>query len=188
MSVAEYLRPEEWLGQSAGPRYVQLRRRLEHGIETGVFAPNSSLPPEREIADITDLSRVTVRKAIQELVKEGVVEQRQGSGSFVREKVARVEQSLSHLTSFTEDMERRGLETTSKWLERGIFLPSPDEVVALGLASATHGFEHLGMAVLERHVDIGAEALFLPHQPQQLFVEGRRIGIEEPDPGERGFF
>ena len=135
MSVAEFLRPEEWLGQSPGPRYVQLRRRLEHGIETGVFAPNSSLPPEREIADITDLSRVTVRKAIQELVKEGVVEQRQGSGSFVREKVARVEQSLSHLTSFTEDMERRGLETTSKWLERGIFLPSPDEVVALGLAS-----------------------------------------------------
>lgn len=135
MSVAEFLRPEEWLGQSAGPRYVQLRRRLENGIDTGVFAPNSSLPPEREIADITDLSRVTVRKAIQELVKEGVVEQRQGSGSFVREKVARVEQSLSHLTSFTEDMERRGLETTSKWLERGIFLPSPDEVVALGLAS-----------------------------------------------------
>lgn len=135
MSVADFLRPEGWLGQTAGPRYVQLRQRLEQGIAEGILAPNSSLPPEREIAELTDLSRVTVRKAIQELVRKGTIEQRQGSGSFVREPVARVEQSLSHLTSFTEDMERRGLETTSIWLERGIFLPSPEEMMALGLSA-----------------------------------------------------
>ena len=70
MSAAEFLRPESWLGEASGPRYVQLRRRLEAGIESGVLPPNSSLPPEREIAEITDLSRVTVRKAIQELVLE----------------------------------------------------------------------------------------------------------------------
>ncbi|MES0862822.1 GntR family transcriptional regulator [Ruegeria sp. SCPT10] len=135
MNVADFLRPDGWLGQSAGPRYVQLRQRLEQGIQDGVLPPNSSLPPEREIAELTDLSRVTVRKAIQELVRKGAVEQRQGSGSFVREPVARVEQSLSHLTSFTEDMERRGLKTTSTWLERGIFLPSPEEMMALGLST-----------------------------------------------------
>lgn len=135
MNVFEFLQPEEWLGRTTGPRYVQLRRRLEEGIETGVLAPDTSLPPEREIAEITDLSRVTVRKAIQELVKEGVIEQRQGSGSFVRAPIAKVEQSLSQLTSFTEDMHRRGMETTSKWLERGIFLPSPDEMLGLGLAA-----------------------------------------------------
>ncbi len=135
MNVAEFLHPEGWLGHTSGPRYVQLRRRLEEGIKDGVLSPNSSLPPEREIADITDLSRVTVRKAIHELVKTGAIEQRQGSGSFVREAVTRVEQSLSHLTSFTEDMQRRGLTTTSKWLERGVFMPSPEEVLALGLAA-----------------------------------------------------
>jgi GntR family transcriptional regulator len=133
MNVAEFLQPEGWLGPDRGPRYVQLRRRLEEGIGKGILPPNSSLPPEREIAEITDLSRVTVRKAIQELVREGVIEQRQGSGSFVREPVTRVEQSLSHLTSFTEDMRRRGMETTSRWLERGIFVPTSDEVAALGL-------------------------------------------------------
>ncbi len=136
MSVADFLRPKGWLGQTAGPRYVQLRQRLEQGIEDGVLPPNSSLPPEREIAELTDLSRVTVRKAIQELVRKGAIEQRQGSGSFVREPVARVEQSLSHLTSFTEDMERRGLKTSSTWLERGIFLPSPEEMMALGLSGS----------------------------------------------------
>jgi len=133
MSAIEFLRPERWLGAGGGPRYVQLRRRLEEGIETGVLPPNSSLPPERELAEITDLSRVTVRKAIRELVREGLIEQRQGSGSFIREPVARMEQSLSQLTSFTEDMTRRGLETTSRWLERGLFMAMPDEAAALDL-------------------------------------------------------
>ena len=56
MDVADFLRPEGWLSRGSGPRYVQLRRRLEEGIEDGILPPNSSLPPEREIAEITDLS------------------------------------------------------------------------------------------------------------------------------------
>lgn len=131
--VTEFLRPNDWLNQNNGPRYVQLRQRLEAGIALGVLLPNSSLPPEREIAGITGLSRVTVRKAIHELVKKGRIEQRQGSGSFIREPLARVEQSLTQLTSFSEDMARRGVETSSLWLERGVFLPSPEEISVLGL-------------------------------------------------------
>ncbi|MEL6523024.1 MAG: GntR family transcriptional regulator, partial [Pseudomonadota bacterium] len=133
MSAADFLRPESWLIDSGGPRYVQLRRRLEQGIGSGVLPPNSSLPPERELADITDLSRVTVRKAIQELVREGLVEQRQGSGTFVCVPLAKMEQSLSRLSSFTEDMAQRGLQTTSKWLERGVFAPNDLEATSLAL-------------------------------------------------------
>ena len=136
MSAVEFLRPDDWLSESGGPRYVQLRRRLVEGIGNGTLPPNSSLPPERELAEITDLSRVTVRKAIQELVSDGLVEQRQGSGTFIREPVARMEQSLSVLTSFTEDMAKRGMDTTSKWLERGVFAPTDDEARALGLGEA----------------------------------------------------
>lgn len=135
MNAAEFLRPDAWLAESGGPRYAQLRRRLEQGIGTGVLPPNSSLPPERELAGITELSRVTVRKAIQELVRDGLVEQRQGSGTFIREPVARMEQSLSHLTSFTEDMAQRGMDTTSKWLERGVFAPTAREAEVLGLGA-----------------------------------------------------
>lgn len=135
MNARDFLKPGDWLATERGPRYVQLRERLQEGIASGLLPANSSLPPEREIAELTDLSRVTVRKAIQELVKDGVVEQRQGSGSFIRAPVTRVEQSLSYLTSFTEDMKRRGLETNSVWLERAIVMPSPEEFLALGLSA-----------------------------------------------------
>ena len=135
MNVAEFLDPSEWFRPDAGPRYVQLRQRLSEGVSNGVLAPGSPLPPEREIAAITDFSRVTVRKAIQSLADEGTIVQKQGSGSFVSQKPARIEQKLSRLTSFSEDMTRRGKSSTSRWLERGLFMPSPDEITALGLAS-----------------------------------------------------
>ncbi|WP_316859431.1 GntR family transcriptional regulator [uncultured Cohaesibacter sp.] len=135
MNVEEFLSPGEWLNKKFGPLYILLSRRIEMGIASGVLMPEDSLPAERDIADITGMSRVTVRKAIQELVKKSVVEQRHGSGSFVRALPNKVEQSLSHLTSFTEDMIARGYETSSIWLEREIRRPSPDEVLTLGLSS-----------------------------------------------------
>jgi GntR family transcriptional regulator len=135
MTVADFLHPGQWLNPAAGPLYVQLRKRIEAGIAGGVLPPDSALPPERDIAVLTDLSRVTVRKAIAELARQGLVVQRQGSGSRIAAAHPRVEQSLSRLTSFTEDMARRGLTTEVRWLERGLFLPAPDEVLALGLGA-----------------------------------------------------
>jgi len=135
MNMAEFLKPENWLAPASGPRYLQLRRRLDAAIDTGLLQPETPLPSERDIASLTDLSRVTVRKAIQALADDGAVVQRHGSGSFVAAGLPRVEQSLSQLTSFTEDMSRRGMDTKALWLERGLFLPSPEEVVALGLGS-----------------------------------------------------
>ncbi|MFZ5710608.1 MAG: GntR family transcriptional regulator [Pseudomonadota bacterium] len=135
MTVADFLDPGRWLSAAGGPLYVQLRRRIEGGIAGGALPPDSALPPEREIAALTGLSRVTVRKAIAELAAKGAVVQRQGSGSRIAPRPGRVEQSLSRLTSFTEDMDRRGLSSDSRWLERGLFVPSPDEALALGLGA-----------------------------------------------------
>lgn len=133
MTISEFLDPEHWLNPANGPLYVQLRKRIEAGIASGFLAPDMPLPPEREIAAISDLSRVTVRKAIAELVDRGLVLQRQGSGSFVASARPRVEQSLSRLTSFSEDMARRGYRSEMDWLERGLFLPTAEENDALGL-------------------------------------------------------
>jgi len=117
------------------PLYLQLKRGIEDAVQTGMLSPGDALPSERDIAAGADISRVTVRKAVQDLVRGGVLVQRHGSGTFVAPRAARVEQSLSRLTSFTEDMARRGMAVRSEWLERGVFSPSPDEMMVLGLAA-----------------------------------------------------
>ena len=123
------------LSGAGGPRYLQLKRMIEEAVHSGAIKPGEALPAEREIAALTGLSRVTVRKAVQDLVREGLLVQRHGSGTFVAPRVGRVEQSLSNLTSFTEDMASRGIAVRSVWLDRGIYDPSPEEFIALGLSS-----------------------------------------------------
>lgn len=118
-----------------GPLYLQLKRWIEDAIERGAINPGDALPSERDLALRADVSRVTVRKAVQHLVQDGVLVQRHGSGTFVAPPPQRVEQSLSQLTSFTEDMARRGMAVHAQWLERGLYIPSPEETIILGLGS-----------------------------------------------------
>ncbi len=119
----------------AGPLYVQLHRRIAGAIASGRLRPGDSLPPEREMAAMTGLSRVTIRKGIRALVAAGHLIQRRGSGTFVAPRVERLEQGLSLLTSFAEDMSRRGRSGDSRWIARAIHSPSPQETMALGLGA-----------------------------------------------------
>jgi GntR family transcriptional regulator len=121
--------------QSGAPLYLQLRKSIEDAVTRGLIGPGDALPSERDIAAKADMSRVTVRKAVQDLVKGGILVQRHGSGTFVAPRMERVEQSLSRLTSFTEDMARRGMSVHSQWLDRGLYAPSPEEMMVLGLSS-----------------------------------------------------
>ncbi|QPC86151.1 UTRA domain-containing protein [Mesorhizobium sp. NBSH29] len=122
-------------GHNGAPLYLRLRRSIEAAVESGQIGPGDALPSERDIATLADISRVTVRRAVQDLVKGGILVQRHGSGTFVAPRRERVEQSLSQLTSFTEDMARRGMTVRSRWLDRGVYQPSPDEMMVLGLSS-----------------------------------------------------
>jgi GntR family transcriptional regulator len=119
----------------AGPLYLQLQRRIAEAVASGRLAPGDSLPPERDMAAMTGLSRVTIRKAVQALVAAGQLQQRRGSGTFVAPRVERLEQALSLLTSFTEDMRRRGKSVESVWISRALHAPAPEEVMALGLGA-----------------------------------------------------
>src|SRR5687767_12605600 len=120
-AVQQPPRQNNWMLSGNGPLYLQLRQRLEEEIRNGVLGPGAPLPSEREIAEICDVSRVTVRKAVQALVRDGFVVQRRGSGTTVARQVDRVEQSLSRQTSFSEDMARRSMAGRSVWMERGVF-------------------------------------------------------------------
>lgn len=122
-------------GQQGAPLYLRLKKTIEDAVQRGIIGPGDALPSERDIAIKADISRVTVRKAVQDLVKGGVLIQRHGSGTFVAPRMERVEQSLSRLTSFSEDMARRGMAARSEWLDRGIYPPSPEEMMVLGLSA-----------------------------------------------------
>ncbi len=126
--------PSAWFRDGRGPRYVQLYRHLAASIASGRLEPDSQLPPERDLADLAEVSRVTVRKAVAQLVTDGLVEQRRGAGSFVRARVPKLEHTLSTLTSFTEYMLARGKSSSSQVLQRGLFAPTPDESIALGIS------------------------------------------------------
>lgn len=125
----------EAIASGGGPLYLRLMRQIAAAIESGDLRPGESLPSEREMAQMTGLSRVTVRKAIQALVQARHLVQRRGSGTFVAPRPERVEQALSLLTSFSEDMARRGKAVRSVWLARGVDAPSPEEMMALGLTA-----------------------------------------------------
>ncbi len=125
-----------WYRDGLGPRYLQLYRHISAAIADGRLEPDSQLPPERDLAERAEISRVTVRKAVAQLVSDGLVEQRRGAGSFVRAQGPKLEQSLSTLTSFTDYMAARGKSSSSQLLERGLFTPTPDESIALGISAA----------------------------------------------------
>src|SRR5689334_4400602 len=120
--------------KSSLPLYQQLQRALRHAIETRVLGPDDALPPERDLATDFSVSRITVRKAIDGLVGEGLLVRRQGSGTFVR---ARVEKNFSKLTSFSEDMRARGLNPRSIWLRRSAGTVTPEEALTLRASPGT---------------------------------------------------
>jgi len=130
----KFIDSSSWYETGKGPRYQQLHRHISAAIQSGKLLANEQLPPERELAEAADVSRVTVRKAIAQLVLDGLIEQRQGSGSFVRRSAPRLQQSLSSLISFTELMESRGMRASSNVLYSELCSPNPVEMMALGLS------------------------------------------------------
>lgn len=115
------------------PLYLQLQQAIEDAVRRGAIKPDEALPGERDLAKQLRISRVTVRKAITGLVKKGVLVQRWGSGTFIAPQM-RLEQPLSRLSSFTDDMSARGLPSSAVLLSRSIGPASPTELMALGLS------------------------------------------------------
>jgi GntR family transcriptional regulator len=120
--------------QSSQPLYQQLQRSLREAIQKRVLRPEDALPAERDLAEELEVSRITVRKAIDGLVQEGLLTRRQGSGTFV---CARVEKNFSKLTSFSEDMRARGRKPHSAWLNRAAGTVTPEEAMTLRASPGT---------------------------------------------------
>jgi len=94
------------------PRHTQITRWLRDQIETGEYGLDDKLPSENELAKKFDVSRVTIRRALQSLENDEIIYRCQGLGSFVKDD--RTPHKLVRLTDFNEDMAKAGLDASSK--------------------------------------------------------------------------
>ncbi|MFI9006230.1 GntR family transcriptional regulator [Actinosynnema sp. NPDC053489] len=133
------------------PRYYAVKNELLWLVDA--LGEGTALPPERELAERFSVSRVTLRQAVAELVLEGKLQRRQGSGTFVAPP--KLVQPLA-LLSYTEGMRRQGVEPT-----RGVItvehLPADD--------------------VLARDLRVGRGDRVV-HLERVLLADGERIGLE----------
>jgi GntR family transcriptional regulator len=154
----------------SSPLYLQLARKLGQSIRDGRYQPDEALPSERVLAESLDVSRVTARSAIDQLVEQGLVIRRRGSGNYI---APRFEQPLSQLTSFSEELRRRGYTPSSRWLQRSVVLAKIDEQMSLGLSSGARvaRLERLRLAddvVMALEISVLPQALL----PNPAAVEG----------------
>lgn len=96
------------------PIYYQLELKIRQMIESEQLQPGDALPSERQFTEKYNISRMTVRQAINNLVNDGLLYRQKGKGTFVAKK--KFEQDLSGLTSFNEDMRNLGFTPSNKVL------------------------------------------------------------------------
>jgi len=96
------------------PLYHQVARKLEEEIKNGKYEVGDKLPPEKDLEKNLNVSRTTVRKALDTLLQKGLIERKRGVGTIVVEP--KVQECLPQLQSFTEEMSLRGYSVNSKVL------------------------------------------------------------------------
>ena len=97
---------------AVGTKQSEARERVLDLIER--LAVGDAIPSERQLSSDLGMSRLTVRAALDDLVRDGLLVKRRGSGTFVSEP--KIAQELT-MTSFTEDMRRRGMVPASRTLD-----------------------------------------------------------------------
>lgn len=117
------MRLNDTLGQ---PLYAQLTAILKNQILSGRWEPGHKLPSERELCEQYNVSRITVRKALNDLAVQNLIHSVPGKGTFV--SLPQLREPLRPLSSFTEDMKRRGYLPYSRVIKAEIL--HADQAVA----------------------------------------------------------
>jgi GntR family transcriptional regulator len=103
------------------PLYYQIQRNLLEQIESGTLSPGAEIPTEKELMERYGVSRATVRRALDDLVRQGYITRQQGRGSFVAIKVE--DTRSEKLRGFLEDMRERGFDVGCEILFNGHATP-----------------------------------------------------------------
>ena len=118
--------------KGAQPLYYQIKQILKDKIENGEYRSEETIPSESELQEIFNVSRITVRQAINELVNEGYLSRKRGKGTIVVPH--RIEEILSHIKSFTDEMIARGLKPSTSFAEISIVKAPKKVALALNIS------------------------------------------------------
>lgn len=141
------------------PLYLSIRNTLLEEIAAGRHADGDEVLTEKALQERFGVSRATIRHALDTLEREGVVARRKGFGTIVQAPKMRPE--LGHLTSFTEDVQRRGLKPGSKTLDIALVAPPSRIAEAFHLAETDKVWYVLRLRTID-DVPVGLHDLYIP--------------------------
>ncbi len=114
------------------PLYHWLSETLREEIAQGAYKPGDALPTEHDLMRHYSLSSTTVRRAVQDLAREGLIYRKAGKGTFVMR--TRLEEHLSRLTSFSQQMRSRAISPSFRLVGVKRSVPPAEVARTLGLA------------------------------------------------------
>ena len=141
------------------PLYAQLKEQIIAAIARGDLASGDQIPSQRSLCERYGMSHMTVRRAISELLNEGVLYAIPGKGLYVTERKQDTEPLL---IGFSEDMARRGMIPSSQVLAAEIVGASTVLASALGVAVGTP-LVHLRRLRLADGAPMALQSSYLPH-------------------------
>ena len=134
-------------------------RKLADGLALALGSGQATLPSERLLAEALGVSRVTVRRAVDDLVDAGLLARRQGARTVT---AGRLEKALATLTGFSDELRGRGIVPGQVWLSRELALPTSTEAMALGLVTGARVLR-LARVRLANGQPIAVERAAVPH-------------------------
>jgi len=151
------------------PKYHQLFGILRTKIENGEWEPNQSIPSERELEKSYNISRTTIRQALSLLDDYGYIYRELGRGTFVAPP--KLQNSLHELTSFTGDMEERGLKPGHKILSLEYVQPPTVVRQQLELPDSVDKVLYIERLRFADDVPIGIHYAYLPLNEKEPITE-----------------
>ena len=103
------------------PLFEQLENSLKDLIKSGSYQPGNRIPTEKELSQIYGVSRITIRRALDDLTKEGLLLKQQGKGTFVQNK--KIMRKIQHTISFSHACKMNGMQPSSYVTKRELFQP-----------------------------------------------------------------
>jgi DNA-binding GntR family transcriptional regulator len=105
------------------PLYMKFAQTVKNAVRSGILEHGNILPGERDLSQLTGVSRITVRKAMQALEEEGVVTRARGYGTQINNIF---EYSLKEARGFSQQVVLRGKKPDTLWVNKRV--PCPEEV------------------------------------------------------------